>query len=386
MNHEFFYPYDNSKLWTKNLILLSIINFLIYASTYMLLPATSLWMMQETICGYREICLSLVAFGVGAFLPGIFNSYLIDQFKRKNVCLLSLIGMAVASYLYPYMNTPEQVMALRLVQGAWFGIATMTIGSSLVIDVTISHRRTSANVVTNKITLFAIVVGIIAGIGIMSHESFERVIQVYIASMGGAILLLLFVRIAFRAPLQSSIVSFDRFLLPRALYPATLVVVLAAIMGILFMKMFTIWFYLLLLGGIFLSFMMVRYLHVNWSEKFRIELGTLSVMTSMIIFLFIDTLIGCYAGTVMMGLGIGLCITTLYGMIIQVALHCERGTGNNTFQLFWELGIGCGIGLECMFNTQTSTLYVISLFLSALILLIYELSLQKWYKKQLENK
>ena len=180
MNHEFFYPYDNSKLWTKNLILLSIINFLIYASTYMLLPATSLWMMQEIICGYREICLSLVAFGVGAFLPGIFNSYLIDQFKRKNVCLLSLIGMAVASYLYPYMNTLEQVMALRLVQGAWFGIATMTIGSSLVIDVTISHRRTSANVVTNKITLFAIVVGIIAGIGIMSHESFERVIQVYI--------------------------------------------------------------------------------------------------------------------------------------------------------------------------------------------------------------
>lgn len=386
MNHEFFYPYDNSKLWTKSLILLSITYFLIYASTYMLLPATSLWMMQQAVYDYSEICLSLGAFGIGIFLPGLFNSYIIDRFKRKTICTLSLVCMTLIGYLYLLIDTPEQWMGLRMIHGAFFGISTMTIGSTMAIDVTISHRRTSANLALNRISLLAITSGLIAGVGIMSLGNFEKIIWIFIISMAISILLLLFVRITFRAPLQSSLFSLDRFLLPRAFYPAIIVMMLSVIIGIMILKIFTVYFYISLLVGISLAFFVTRYTRVRWSEKNRIEIGIMTIVSSLIVLFITQTLAGSCIAALLLGMGISICATTLYTMMIQVAVHCERGTSNNTYQLFWELGIIVSVLLEYLFNNQTKILYLISLSLAALVLLIYELSLHKWYKQQVENK
>ena len=39
MYDDFFFPYEKAKLWTGNMVLLSLSNFLLYASLYMMLPA-----------------------------------------------------------------------------------------------------------------------------------------------------------------------------------------------------------------------------------------------------------------------------------------------------------------------------------------------------------
>lgn len=383
MNYELFYPYDNSRLWTKNFILLSIVNFLVYASTYMLLPATVLRMMEQPSCNYIGIGLSLAVFGIGMFLPGMFNSYLIDRFKRKSICMLSITGMALTGYLHLYIDTLDQLMFLRLAQGALFGMATMTVGSTLVIDVTVSHRRTSANMATNRISLLAIAWGLAVGIGLMTYSNFENTIYVYTVNMVISLLLLVFVGVAFRAPLQSPVISLDRYLLPRALYPAICTTMLSVISGIVIMRIFTFYFYLYLLVGMAIAFLTIRF---HWPDKFKMKLGAFSIAASMMILLTTHAFTESCIASILLGAGMGLCATTLYSIMIQVARHCERGTAHNTFQLFWESGILVGILLECVSGSRTSLLYVISLSLIALVLLIYKLSLQKWYKNQLENK
>ena len=81
MYDDFFFPYEKAKLWTGNMVLLSLSNFLLYASLYMMLPALPLWMVRHWYCSYAEAGAAVAVFGLTMFLPGAFNSYLIDTFK-----------------------------------------------------------------------------------------------------------------------------------------------------------------------------------------------------------------------------------------------------------------------------------------------------------------
>ena len=105
MYDDFFFPYEKAKLWTGNMVLLSLSNFLLYASLYMMLPALPLWMVRHWYCSYAEAGAAVAVFGLAMFLPGAFNSYLIDTFKRKSVCLVAMLLFVASSLLYPYVAT-----------------------------------------------------------------------------------------------------------------------------------------------------------------------------------------------------------------------------------------------------------------------------------------
>lgn len=90
MYDDFFFPYEKAKLWTGNMFLLSLSNFLLYASLYMMLPVLPLWMVRHWYCSYAEAGAAIAVFGLAMFLPGTFNSYLIDTFKRKSVCFIEI--------------------------------------------------------------------------------------------------------------------------------------------------------------------------------------------------------------------------------------------------------------------------------------------------------
>ena len=100
MYDDFFFPYEKAKLWTGNMFLLSLSNFLLYASLYMMLPVLPLWMVRHWYCSYAEAGAAIAVFGLAMFLPGTFNSYLIDTFKRKSVCFIAIF-LFVASSLPP---------------------------------------------------------------------------------------------------------------------------------------------------------------------------------------------------------------------------------------------------------------------------------------------
>lgn len=112
------------------------------------------------LCGSRG---AVAVFGLTMFLPGPCNSYIIDTFKRKSVCVITLALLAGVSLLYPYVATVGLVALLRMVQGALFSVVTMTTGSTLVIDVTASRRRTDANVAFTWFGRFGMALGLALG-------------------------------------------------------------------------------------------------------------------------------------------------------------------------------------------------------------------------------
>lgn len=129
----------------------------------------------------------------------------------------------------------------------------MTTGSTLVIDVTASRRRTDANIAFSWVGRFGMVAGLALGIYIYPYWNFHHVVYTCVALGTLALLLILAVDVPFRAPLRTSWFSLDRFLLPRTLWPALNMMMLSAVFGILIAHIYNELFYICILIGFIIS-------------------------------------------------------------------------------------------------------------------------------------
>lgn len=144
----------------------------------MLFPALHYWMVSEG--GYTGFQAggAIAIFGASLFLLGAFNNYLVDTFKRKNVCTRSLLLLALLGLLYPYAGEWGMIFLLRVLQGALFGVVLMAMGSTLVIDVTPSQYRNKASVVFTWSGVLGMLCGILLGYNAGWYLSFQQ--QIYL--------------------------------------------------------------------------------------------------------------------------------------------------------------------------------------------------------------
>lgn len=387
MLDDFFFPYEKAKLWTKNMLVLSLSNFLLYASLYIMLPVLPLWIVQRWYCCYAEAGGAVAIFALAMFLPGSFNSYLIDTFKRKRLCVIALAAFTVLSLTYPYVATIGLVALLRILQGVLFSVITMTTGSTLVIDVSASRRRTDANVMFAWFGRLGMVAGLIIGVYIFPYWDFKQVVYMCAALGGLALLLIPMVGVTFRAPLRPPLVSLDRFLLPRTLLPGLNMIMIPFIFGIIISHVYNEMFYICMFMGLVIAILVTRYLFMNVSCRSEVEIGQAALTGGVLLLACTNSLMSSYIAALLVGIGMGISASRFFLIMINLPMHCERGTGNNTYQLLWEVGVLGGLFFENIWTEEyPDTIYWIALGLSIGALLMYELFTHKWYYKRMEEK
>ena len=387
MYDDFFFPYEKAKLWTGNMFLLSLSNFLLYASLYMMLPVLPLWLVRHWYCSYAEAGAAIAVFGLAMFLPGTFNSYLIDTFKRKSVCFIAIFLFVASSLLYPYVATVGFVALVRAVQGGLFSVITMTTGSTLVIDVTASRRRTDANIAFAWAGRFGMVVGLALGIYIYPYWNFHHIIYTSMALGALALVLIPAVKVPFRAPLSTSWFSLDRFLLPRTLWPGMNMMMVAIIFGILVAHIYNELFFVCILIGFVLSLLLLRYVLSHASGRSEVELGQAAMIGGLLLLAFSNSLMNSYIAGILLGMGTGTTVSRFFIKMISLPRHCERGTGNNTYQLMWEAGVLIGFLFENMWTEgHPDTIYWICIGICVVLLLMYEFFTHPWYYRKMEEK
>ena len=164
-------------LWNKNFTLLAAANVFFHAAVYMQFPVLHRWMTD--VWGYTGVeaaCMAVV-FGLSLFIPGVFNSYLVDTFSRKQVCIRSMIVLGLATLAYPWTSATWQIVALRVLQGSAFGIALMATGSTLAIDVAPSHQRDGANRAFTWSGIAGMLAGVVIGLAGMQHVAFTQLVS-----------------------------------------------------------------------------------------------------------------------------------------------------------------------------------------------------------------
>lgn len=325
-------------LWNKNFSLLIAANILLFVGVYMLFPLFFQWMIEEWGCTVAQASIILALFAPAMFVPGAFNNYLVDTFSRKQVCIRSILLLAAAGFVSPYVARLWMVVGLWVLQGIFFSLVLMGTGSTLVIDVAPSSKRNDANRVFTWTSILGTICGLLIGLSGSEMLTIHQLLYLSSALCVCSALLVSMVQVCFRAPLDLPLCSFDRFILFRTLLPGLNMLCVPVVLGMLLSTISDTFFYLCVLGG-FVVYLLLRQLStIPMNGRLQIFLGQVLVLAGMVVLLVVDTGVHLHASGFLVGLGTGFSIGYFLQMMILLPMHCERGTGYQTFQLLWQLG------------------------------------------------
>ena len=318
---------NTDSLLTRGLFLMCMVNFLLYASVYMVMGVLPLVKTEVVV---RTVPFFLL----GGLLAGPFHAYLADTFRRKHVLLWALAGIALTMVGVTYVREVWYVW-VALIQGVCLALA---IGASttISIDITLSGHRTSGNMLFAFWGRMGMVTGMVAGVWMLFHYSLASLTYLAAVCLGLAFVLAALVYVSFRAPIGVTLCSIDRFLLPRAWLPAFNVFV---------------WGYASGMGGVFL-------MDIADAGGFMwmLPLFLLPLLTPIVVKMF-----------------------------VKLSHHCQRATGNMTFNLALDFGFLAGVWTVCYLDSMEDVpVNGDNLMVSVLVLtvLAYVFATRPYYKRK----
>lgn len=374
-------------LWNKNFSLLIAANILLFIGVYMLFPLFFQWMVKEWGCTVSQASILVALFAPAMFIPGAFNNYLVDTFSRKQVCIRSVIMLAAIGLISPYVHQLWMAVGLWMLQGVFFSLALMAIGSTLVIDVTPSSKRNAANRVFTWTSILSTIFGLLIGLNGPSMLPIPKLLYLSSALCGCSAFLITMVQVCFRAPLDLPLCSFDRFILFRTLLPGLNMLCVPIVLGMVLSAMPDALFYLSIVGG-FIVYLLLRQLSsISQNGKLQVFLGQVLALAGLVVLLVVDSGVHLHASGFLIGLGTGFSIGHFLQMMILLPMHCERGTSYQTFQLLWQLGFVAALAVAVsgsVFSTSREV-YEGAILVCIAGLLFYQLYTCRYFKEHYQQ-
>lgn len=344
----------NQHLWHRSFGLLAAANFFLTVSVYMLIPSLSEWLLQQ----FTPLQTGLImgSYGLGLFVLGPYCSFLVQHYRRNQVCILAIFVIALLTlltYLCKENHAEWQAsvwvfVGVRFLYGAAFGVAQMVLCSTLVIDSCESFQRTQANYIMSWFGR----IGVGMGPLIVMLTGLWLEIDIFLVIAGVAsfsLLLIMMVRFPFKAPEDTQLrASLDRFFLTGA-WPLFLNMVLVTVfVGIVLASVHTIMFYVMMLCGFLMAILFEQVL-----LKYPIRNSILAGLSLMFLSLMFagngNQFLNTYFFPVCLGLGSGIVGSGFLLSFVKLSDHCQRGTSQSTFFLSWELGVSIGLFLGFAF-------------------------------------
>lgn len=322
--------------------MLMLANLLLSVGVYMLFPLFYRRLTGEWGCSVFTSGGLTLLFALAMSFLGAFNNYLVDTFSRRHVCIYSMMALAAAGIASLYVSHQEIALLLWIAQGSLFGVALMGTGSTLVIDVTPSHKRNDANRIYTWIGILGSVIGLQLGADPMSLLPVQQWVYISAALCVVAAMLVYMVNVCFRAPLDLPLCSLDRFILFRALPPGLNMMIVPFTVSALLSHEYNPSFTLSMVGG-GLLYLLCRRFFLSMKGRLRLVYGQLLTCVGLLIILLTSDAVALSAGGFLVGLGASFSIGRFLHMMILLPMHCERGTGFQTFQLLWHLAFVAGI-------------------------------------------
>lgn len=380
------------RLWHRDFWLLILSSLMATMSPYILVPVLPVWLMRQEAFSAVDTGLAMGLFALGLFVFGPFCSHLVQRFRRNQVYVFSLALMAATIFpfsifdLYPQLHASWVVIALRVLMGAFYGLAQMTLCSTLILDVTESFQRTEANYAAAWFGRFALSLGPLCGLAVYQMLGFSYAIYASMLAALLAVVCICLIDFQFKSPYDfemESILSLDRFFLPRAtlLFLAQMIAMVAV--GLVFSLNLKMNFYGMLMCGFFLSILAERYAFADAELKSQMITGFILMAMALLLMLFRGmNLRVAYIAPALLGFGIGLIGSRFLLFFVKFSGHCERGTSQSTFMLSWESGVAIGLGLGFIcFSGRPHQALLLALIIVVVSLILYNFWLHKWYVK-----
>ncbi len=363
---------ENNKLWSKNFILIIIINFLVFLNHLMVLSAFPLFITNskafaeigsDTIAGACATVFSLIGVVCRPFV-----GFMLDNGKRRSILIIGLILMALMPMGYLFASTLLVSIALAIVCRMAHGVAlafsntaTSTIATDVIPKARFSEGMGMFGMATALATAIAPSIGQLlmkkaSHIGEKTIYDFKYLFIAATAIMVLSLVLFIFLKTP-KINVENKPFSFKN-LIDRDSLPASLTTLIFLITyGSL--ENFTIKFAMesediSISGGIYFALMAVmlfltRISIGRISDKKGESIFVYSCNGAMFAALMLIALVPCNASFIisalLSGYAFGGLEPALQAMAVSIAPPNKRGAANSTFLCAYDIGIGAGGGL-----------------------------------------
>ena len=326
-------------------------------------------------------------YGVGLFALGPFCSWLVQEYRRSNICVWSiavvvciLLALWYVQRYAALLHLPIAILLLlRFVLGAAFGLAQMVLCSTLVIDKCESFQRTEANHHASWFGRVALAIGALLAIVLLQLH-----INIYFTAAtlaGGSIVLIKSVRFPFRAPEENvKHWALDRFFLPQGKWLFLNLMLMTTIIGLIMTVAVTSLFYVMVMAGFLIALLSEKFVFADADLKSEAVTGLIVIAMALLIMLNRQYTFSVYISPLLLGFGIGIIGSRFLLFFIKLSRHCQRGTSQSTFILAWESGISLGVFLGYyFFYGNEHALLICGLSLTIVSWALYNFFTHPWY-------
>ena len=344
------------RLWNRNYLKVWTAKFMIFFSFMLLTPLLPIYLSETFQTDKEVIGHVLSGYVLMALLSRATSGYIVDNFPRKKVLIISY--MLLAAFFDGYIIAGSLVLfaIVRTLHGAPFG-ATTVANSTVAIDVLHPARRAEGigyYGLSNNIAT-----AISPSLAIYVYEQWHNFDLLFamafaIATVG------LIINSTVKVP-QRQVVStkqpllLDRFFLTKGWSEGVNMVCFAFSYGVLatYLAIYgkeelgitsgTGVFFLLLSIGLILA-----RIHGNPTLRkgrvvYNAALGITISLFGYLLFASFHNEIGYYGAALTIGFGNGHMFPAFQTMFINLASNEKRGTANASLLTSWDVGMGCGI-------------------------------------------
>ena len=185
---------NQSKLWTKDFIIMSISTFFGGLTFYLLITTLTVYAIEEFNASQSMAGLASSIFVMGALVSRLFAGKYIEIIGRKQMLYGGLLLFLIVMLLYFIVEDMNVLLFIRFIHGAAFGVFT-TAMSTAVMDIIPNERRGEGISYFSLSITLAMAIGPFLGLYISQQGSFTMIFVVCTIFSFISTIILLFVQI-----------------------------------------------------------------------------------------------------------------------------------------------------------------------------------------------
>lgn len=384
---------SKEKLWNKNFIGISISNFFVACSFFLLMPTIPIYLSEQLNVPHSKIGIALSSYALALLIIRPFSGYWVDVFSRKPLLMTGLILFVLTYFGYYFAFTVLFFVILRFIHGLFWGLTSVSL-NTIAIDIIPSSRRAEGIGYFGVNMNVAMALAPFIAVMIYDNYGFNTLITSALIMGSLAIIIASQIKVPRRVKLDRvAPFSFDRFILIKSIPIFINQIFLAfgwgtlAAYAVLYGKSIDIQnsgvFFLFLASGLVLSRINSGKL-VDKGHLHKVMMVAISlIITGFILFALYQNIVIYCLSAFIMGIGYGTLFPALQTIYINMAPASKRGTANSTYLTGFDLGIGIGMFVGAYIEEKSgfTSMYLTTAGLGIIALFIYWFNSRRVYEK-----
>lgn len=341
---------NESKLWTKDFIILCISNFVLSFSFYAILAILPLYLSTSLKFFNSQIGPVMAAYTLGALLIRPLSGYFFDYFNKKRTLLISILLFAFLFSLYNYFYNVSMISFLRFIHGFTWGFITTGM-VTVTIDIIPAEKRGQGIGYLGIAMTLAMALAPPVAIAASKLMSFNTLFfsATLIAVVSFICAWFLKIKSHPKNVQKGGIVLFVKSALPVSFSLMLFTIAYGSIMSFITLYALELGiknagrFFFFMALGLIITRLFSGKVFDNYGPKWVSIGGFMSGIAGFILLSLVQEEILFLVAALFIGLGFGSIVPASQAMINNMVEAQRRGAANSTFLTFFDLGIGLGM-------------------------------------------